>query len=211
MRMPAPSCHGHRYIGAPLAQIGSERRKPPPSAYAEWKPEGRWIPNRRSGSSTCQCDGLLADILDPPTWDGCPRQAATRLGGRMPGPPPRPERSATSDGRRGTQPTGHPQARTTETTLRPATDSAEDDEDRGPDVVKSREVHWPQPGLLGQIERDEDCHVPRCPCGYPRTQAGPCGPRGGSPPVTSETGSSSRPSRWIIAKTEKQEDGRLPQ
>ena len=129
----------------------------------------------------------------------------------MPGPPPRPERSATSDGRRGTQPTGHPQARTTETTLRPANDSTEDDEDRGPDVVKPRQVHWPQPGLVGQIERDEDCHVPRCPCGYPRTQAGPCGPRGGSPPVIPGTGSFPRPSRWIIAKTEKQEDGRLPQ
>ena len=132
----------------------------------------------------------------------------------MPGSPPRPESASASEARRGTRATGRPQARTTETTLRPPTDSAEDDEDRGPDVVKPRQVHWPQPGLLGQIGRDEDCHrrdCPRCPCGYPRTQDGPCGPRGGSPPAASGAGSSSRPARWIIAKTEKQEDGRLPQ
>ena len=44
-------------------------------------PEGRWIPNRCS-ASTCLCDGFLADIFDPPTWDGCPHQMATGLGRR---------------------------------------------------------------------------------------------------------------------------------
>ena len=79
VRMAALACHGHRYTEVPLGPIGSERRKFPPSTYAGWKPEGKWIPSRRSGPSTCQCDGLLADILDPPM---CPGHLLGRKGPR---------------------------------------------------------------------------------------------------------------------------------
>ena len=40
--------------------------------------EGRWIPNRCS-STTCLCNGFLADVFDSPTWDRCPHQIATGL------------------------------------------------------------------------------------------------------------------------------------
>ena len=36
----------------------------------------------RCSATTCLCDGFLADIFDPPTWDGCPHQITTGLGRR---------------------------------------------------------------------------------------------------------------------------------
>ena len=159
MRMATPSCHEHRYIGVPLGPIGSERRKAPPPGL---QPKGRWPSSCLFGPSNCRCDhlehGLLVDILDLSSWYRDPLQASIGLGKRMPGASPRPERTATPDDRCRDRATGRPtnkpappgenntltrasnrqaaepQVRLHEATRRPTSDSAEDDEDQGPDV-----------------------------------------------------------------------------
>ena len=110
MRMLAPPCHGHRYIGVPLAPIGSERRKAPPPGF---RLEGRWPTSRLFGPSDCKCDrlehGLLVDVLDPASWSEDPRQSAypARRAKRMLDSP-RPERPVSPDGRRVEYPRGRP-------------------------------------------------------------------------------------------------------
>ena len=93
MRMPAPSCQGHRYIGVPFAPIGSERRRsPPPGPWSE----GRWSTCRPLGPVDCRGDrieqGPRLDFLDPLSWTedqghaSCPARRPRRLLD-----PPRPE------------------------------------------------------------------------------------------------------------------------
>ena len=67
----------------------------------------------------------------------------------------------------------------------------------------TRRFNWPKASDVVQVDKAEDCPIPRCPCGRLRTPAGPYGPRAGIPPVTPGGGSSPRPSQWTITKTEK--------
>ena len=110
MRMPTPSCHGHRYIRVPLAPIGSEQRKAPLPGF---RFEARWLSSRLLGPLDCRCDrleqSLLVDVIHQAPWNEDPRQNAypVRRAKRMLDLP-RPERPVSPDGMRGDYPRGRP-------------------------------------------------------------------------------------------------------
>ena len=235
MRMPAPSCQGHRYIGVPFAPIGSERRRSPPPAP---RSEVRWSTCRPLGPVDCKGDrieqGLGLDFLDPLSWTEDQGRASCR--DRRPRRLPDPPRPESPDCRRGDLPRCcptprpvHPAAGASaprdpaipdlcppsprappsppaESTRRPVEDLAEDSEDRGPGAAWARRVGWHHTSVP-HVDRAQRCHSSRCPCGRLKMPAAPSGHPGGNLPTTPGGGSSPPPSRWNISRTQKGESG----
>ena len=234
MRMPAPSCQGHRYIGVAFAPIGSERRRSPPPAP---RSEVGWSTCRPLGPVDCKGDrieqGLGLDFLDPLSWtedqDRAPGQ--DRRARRLPDPP----RPWSPDCRRGDLPrccptpkSVHPAVgasapRDPETpdllppspwappsppaeSARRLVEDSKDSEDQGPGAAWARQVGWHHT-IVPHVDRSQRCPSSRCPCGRLRMPAAPSGPRAGGLPTTPGGGSSPIPSRWHITRTQKGESG----
>ena len=65
MRLPNPSCCGHKYAGVPLGPIGWERhRAPSPRHRAPW-PEARWPDSRLFGPPG---DAPASSLTTPTFW-----------------------------------------------------------------------------------------------------------------------------------------------
>ena len=231
MRMPVPTCQGHRYIGIPFAPIGSERRRSAPPAP---RSEARWSTCHPLAPVDCRGDRsereLGPDFLDPLSWtkDQARTFGQDRRTSQLPDPP-RPE---SPDCGRGDLPRCCPAPRPAhpatgasaprdpvipdlcppspraplgppaEPTRRPIGDLAEDSECRGPGAVWARRAAWHHT-YVPHVDKAQRCHSMRCPCGRQRTPAVPSGRPGGNRPTTPGGGSFPTPSRWNISRTQR--------
>ena len=235
MRMPAPTCQGHRYIGAPFAPIGSERRRsplPPP------RPEVRWSTCRLPAPADCRVGRIERefnpDFLDSlaGTKDRSRTFGQDRGTSRLPDPPRPDSPDVSRGGLPGCCPTPRPAHLVTgaaiprdpaipdlcplpprasvvppvESTRRPVGDLTDDSDDQGPAAVWARRAGWHHT-YVPQVDKAQRCHSMRCPCGRLRTPVAPSGRPGGNPPTTPGGGSSPTPSRWNISRTQKGESG----